>query len=167
MKIFLNPHDVNKMRLHQGLDSNQQLLELGMICLDRGQQGLILPRIQFKSFEGISFCPFLENRLNDQNHYQGLCLLHPDRKPLVCALAPLAREVDLKKEQKNFYFQKPIEDCPGCNIEKSYEWTELFPQLENELQLEIQYYAELSLVLDHREEPASYLKRLFNLEYKR
>jgi hypothetical protein len=62
-------------------------------------------------------CPFLVNDIDHEGTYRGLCSLHPDAKPLVCALSPLAREVDADFNSgtvaETWSFVPPVSHCPG------------------------------------------------------
>jgi len=55
------------------------------------------------------------NSLTPSGRYRGLCALHPDFKPLVCALSPLAREVEVhgSVETELWSFVSPVPGCPG------------------------------------------------------
>lgn len=167
MRVFLNPQDLLKMRRARGLEHNQQLLDQGLIVLDRGQRDLLLPRILFRKTSGLQFCPFLENRLEDDGTLKGLCGLHPDRKPLVCALAPTARELDLETGGSRFYFQEPVKGCPGCLSEHPYFMNRLFPQIEEELELEREYLMRLNQAVNRGDSSEEILKRIFNLHVRK
>ncbi|MDA3850840.1 MAG: YkgJ family cysteine cluster protein [Spirochaetaceae bacterium] len=163
MRVFLNPHDLQKMRDYLGLRTNQELLEQNYIVLGKAQWGLLLPGIRFKRTQGLQFCPFLTNHLDDSGHYRGLCFLHPHKKPLVCALAPYARELDMDTRQSRFYFQEPIKNCPGCKSLELYGLTELFPQVEAELQMEEEYLLRLRESIKNQHSNQEILKNHFGL----
>lgn len=163
MQVFLNPRDLEKIGKFLKIDSNQRLLEEGVICLEKGQHQLLLPRIAFKKSASIRFCPFLENRIEEGGEYHGCCMLHPHKKPLVCALAPMARELDLNRDEELFYFKEPVEHCPGMESDKIYEVNSLFPQVKEELILEKQYYRKLRELLDKEIDPLTILREVFQL----
>jgi len=166
MRVFVNPHDLEKIRRYLKLPDNQSLLDQGYICLDQGQNGLQWPRLRFKKSGKLQFCPFLENRIDDKGDYRGLCQLHPDKKPLVCALAPFARELDLEKKSERFYFQKPVDNCPGCDVSKRYLLSDLFPQVEKELISETHSYQQIKGLLDQGASNQQILKEVFALTPK-
>jgi len=163
MRVFLNPHDLDKIRDFLGLDSNPCLLDKGIITLEEGQHGLILPRIAFKASSGLLFCPFLENRIEEDGSYRGCCRLHPARKPLVCALAPMARELDLDSGAERYYFQEPVRNCPGMNTSIAYRVEKLFPQVAEELEREKEYYTRLQSLLEKGHSPHFILEQLFHI----
>jgi hypothetical protein len=71
------------------------------------------PRLRFRS-QPLRQCPFLINDMGT-GVYRGLCSLHPDFKPLVCVLSPLARTVtdhDGAVEER-WAFVPPVKGCPG------------------------------------------------------
>jgi hypothetical protein len=73
------------------------------------------PRIRFRT-RPLRQCPFLTNDIGEDGVYRGLCSLHPDDKPLVCTLSPLAREVDDPGQgpvSETWSFVPPVEGCPG------------------------------------------------------
>lgn len=75
------------------------------------------PVLRFKGFgkgkNRLRFCPFLENSWDAGGTLRGFCRLHPRFKPLVCALAPWAREVDLATGIEVWKGLAPVEGCPG------------------------------------------------------
>lgn len=164
MRVFLNPYDLEKIRDYLEIDNSQDLLDQGLITLDKGQYGLILPRIAFKRSSDLLFCPFLENRIEEDGNYHGCCSLHPVKKPLVCALAPMARELDLDSGVEHFYFQEPVRNCPGMKSQILYEIEQLFPQVDEELKREKEYYRVLQNRLNQRIDALDILKELFNLQ---
>ncbi len=102
-----------------GLGSVKELKTRGLVTLVRESVGpgqtAWRPRIRFRS-RPVSQCPFLVNDIDAQGDYRGLCSLHPDAKPLVCALSPLAREVEdpgTGPVAETWSFVPPVEGCPG------------------------------------------------------
>ena len=115
MKVFLNPDDLELLKEYTGSSSTEELLARKLVTWDE-KSGTRQPRMLFRELEGIKFCPFLENRLEDDGSLKGLCLLHPAHKPLVCHLAPLNRAIDFERDSEEYGFTPPHPDCPGCRL---------------------------------------------------
>jgi len=143
MKVFLNSHDLYKMGRFLKLTHTGELFSRRLVILDRGQNGLLLPRILFKT-KPFSFCPFLVNDFQEETGLRGLCSLHPDSKPLVCRMAPLCREIDLEKKTDTFTFILPHPACPGPEGGNILEPSAEREAMKEELELEMRYYRLLS-----------------------
>ena len=121
----------------------------------------MLPKIRFKSYP-YPFCPFLVNDFSEEEGLRGLCSLHPDHKPLVCKLAPLAREVDLDNGEDDFTFIPPHPDCPGCGKGEPIDIEQQRNALKEELDYEIRCYE----LLREREKEPDRIKELFLFSLK-
>jgi len=76
------------------------------------------------------------NEITETGLYHGLCSLHPDFKPLVCALSPLTRQVTdtgTGPVKEVWSFLPPVEGCPGCG---QGELLPLLPPVSLKKQLE-------------------------------
>jgi len=143
MKVFLNSYDLYKMGRKLKMEHTLELFEKGYVSLDWGQNGLRLPRIQFKT-KPFPFCPFLMNDFQEERGLLGLCSLHPVYKPLVCKLAPLYREIDLQEDTDKLNFILPHPACPGQREDQILDPKKEREQLKNELEFEMRYYRLLS-----------------------
>ena len=113
MKVFLNPEDLDLLCSFLNYTSKESLFSSSCVTWDE-KCGIRQPRLLFREIEGVKFCPFLENRLEDDGSLRGLCMLHPHYKPLVCHLAPLTRTVDFEDDSESYGFVPPHPSCPGC-----------------------------------------------------
>lgn len=121
-EIYLNLDDLELLRAFLGLGTALELYRLGLVAQQADRSGQIRPLIRFAGHP-VPSCPFLENRLDlsgkDPRAWarslEGLCRLHPDFKPLVCRLSPLARYVEAVGTtlEETWYFVPPVQDCPG------------------------------------------------------
>ncbi len=116
--VRLTGGDLVLLAAKLGLSSVADLRTRGLVSLVResvGERLLWRPRLRFRT-RPVRQCPFLVNEVGDDGTYRGLCSLHPDFKPLVCALSPLSREVDdpgVGPVQETWSFVAPVEACPG------------------------------------------------------
>ena len=86
----------------------------GFAVIDIWENGVLRPRIKFKNTPAGRFCPFLINDLQENGILSGKCSLHyTDAKPLVCRLAPFAREINLEKGTEVWFEVTPVPGCPG------------------------------------------------------
>ena len=138
IRISLNLHDLWKMAKYLNLPTTGELFEQDWVGEQRLDRGGFRPYIRFKE-KPMRFCPFLENRLEDDGELLGYCRLHPDRKPLVCSLAPLGRELELPNLE-TWFFTEPIEGCPGCDASKCCTPSQTIEPLREELELERLYF---------------------------
>ena len=138
IRISLNLNDLWKMAKHLEFQETGHLFESGWVAEEPLKEGGFRPYIRFKE-KPMRFCPFLENRLQDDGELIGLCRLHPDSKPLVCTLAPIGREVEFP-DLETWFFTEPIEGCPGCREEKRCQVRQTIAPLEEELALERLYF---------------------------
>jgi Fe-S-cluster containining protein len=151
MKVFLNPDDLKLLCSYLDNCSEEDLFSQGYLIRD-DKNGVSLPRILFRTLEGIQFCPFLENRLEEDGSLKGLCLLHPDFKPLVCHLAPLTRTVDFEDDSESYGFVLPHPYCPGCNQVKEgsevLSYKNLPEDIKSRLDREKEFFRSLWLAPD-------------------
>ncbi len=150
MKVFLNPRDRELLCEYLSCPP-EELFSRGYLVEDL-RNGISLPRLKFREFSGIKFCPFLENRLDEEGSLQGLCQLHPQYKPLVCHLAPLCRTVDFAEGTEIYGFMPPHPACPGCGPEgegrEVLTHDSLPGDLKSRLEEEREYFRSLWLALD-------------------
>lgn len=115
--IRLTGGDLRLLAVRLDLSSVAELRSRGLVSLVRETVGdgfVWRPRMRFRSHP-VRQCPFLVNEVED-GVYRGLCSLHPDFKPLVCSLSPLAREVDDPGSgpvNETWSVVAPVEGCPG------------------------------------------------------
>ena len=131
IRISLNLYDLYNMARFLKMESTRELFDQNYIILFQPEEHKVwLPEIQFKT-KPLKFCPFLINEADDKNYIQGLCSLHPEHKPLICAMAPVGRVLDFDDNSDQFVFMKPAMDCPGVDEKK-----------ENHLSDDIKIYSE-------------------------
>jgi len=152
MKVFVNSYDLFKIGRFLKMSHTEELFRKGLVVLDNGQNGLRLPRIQFKT-RPFQFCPFLINDFQEETGLRGLCSLHPQHKPLVCRLAPLYRELDLEASTDEFKFILPHPACPGPGGDIVLDPDREREDLKEELEFEKRYYT----LLSQSEEDPSFL----------
>jgi len=116
--VRLTRTDLDRLASKVGLASAGALRGAGLVSWVREPLGdgrtVWRPRLKFRT-KPVRQCPFLVNDVAEDGSYRGLCSLHPDFKPLVCALSPLAREVadDGRRWEETWSFVPPVEGCPG------------------------------------------------------
>ena len=136
-KVNLNPYDLYKMARYKGYNHTELLFENKLVHLVQSQNNAWIPQISFKVIaKGHRFCPFLINELNEHNKLLGLCSLHPDKKPLICTMAPVGRTIDFAAGVENYIFVKPAPDCPGVDIRNENSLAVLQNRLNDELMYE-------------------------------
>jgi Fe-S-cluster containining protein len=113
--IRLTGGDLQLLARRLGVRRPTELKKQGVVSLVREDTGGVWvwrPHMRFRT-RPLRQCPFLVNDLST-GAYRGLCSLHPDFKPLVCALSPLARVVsDGDEFRERWSFVPPVEGCPG------------------------------------------------------
>ncbi len=121
-EVLLNWYDLYKMARFLGFEHTHDLFAEKWVELaqDPGHS-VWRPRIRFKE-KPLRFCPFLINELQDDGQLKGYCQLHPEHKPLVCALAPVGCRYDSETKHTDFMLVPPTEDCPGMQSE---QWNDL------------------------------------------
>lgn len=139
IRITLNLYDLYKMARFLKMASTEKLFEQNYVQLFKHEHNVWLPEIKFKS-RPLTHCPFLLNDADEYNYIQGLCSLHPEYKPLVCALAPVGRILDFDEKEDQFVFIKPAPDCPGIDIQKQNHLSNDIIQLEKELNWQKRFF---------------------------
>ncbi|MCG8526984.1 MAG: YkgJ family cysteine cluster protein [Opitutales bacterium] len=155
IEIRLNLNDLQKMVRHLGLQNAGELFDEDLIDLVPQEGGGYRVTIQFRE-NLIKFCPFLENRLENDGELKGFCQLHPYQKPLVCKMAPVGREIEFP-DMERWFFSEPIEGCPGCRSAKSCDLKSDLENWKDELEAERQYYQVLVLMLNNGMSSEDYL----------
>ena len=142
MTISLNLEDLQHMAVFLEFETCGRLFKEGYVREIPLAEGGFRPAIQFRSYPS-QFCPFLENRLDDDWKLTGLCRLHPKLKPLVCHLAPVGREVvfdEQYRSQESWVFTEPVEGCPGCRVKNTQVAKDYIETHEASLELEKDYF---------------------------
>ena len=161
-KVSLNPYDLYKMARFKGYNNTGMLFDHKLVHLVQSQNKAWIPQIRFKSIaKGHRFCPFLINELDEQNKLLGLCSLHPDKKPLICAMAPVGRVVDFASGAENFIYVKPAPDCPGVDIQKDNKLSDLHKAMEMELYCEKEFLKILNAIVVKNPPQKYYLDNLY------
>ncbi len=143
-RVWLNPRDLRLMAVFLGMDHTGALFENDYVLLDRGEHGAWRPRILFKKFKQLLFCPFLENHIDDSGHVRGFCRLHPENKPLICHLAPLGRAWDAETGSDQWLFVKPAADCPGVNSTRKNRLSDTLDRYRHRIEEETLFYQKLN-----------------------
>ncbi len=112
--MWLNPTDIKRLASHLEAAGLKELEAKRLVVVEPGEHGVLRPRIRFRSSPVGKFCPFLINDMGEDGILRGRCSLHyTNAKPLVCRLAPLAREVNLETEEEDWREVPPVPGCPG------------------------------------------------------
>lgn len=151
MKVFLNPEDLVLMANYLEINSTSDLFSRGLVIIDRERSNAPLPRIRFKGGR-LKFCPFIENRLDNDGRLYGLCSLHPNHKPLVCMLAPHCREYDSSTGKEEWSALPPVEGCPGWSDELESEPVEITEDFRKRLDRESLFFRELEQMIGQADE---------------
>ena len=119
MVVRLTGGDLALLSRRLGVSRPSELKAAGVVALvreDVSGRPVWRPRLRFRTRPRRQ-CPFLVNDVGEDGAYRGLCSLHPDAKPLVCALSPLAREVETRTDSdavsETWSFVPPVSSCPG------------------------------------------------------
>ena len=131
------------------------LVNNGFAVIENWENGVLRPRIKFKNSPVGKFCPFLINDLQENGILSGKCSLHyTNAKPLVCRLAPFARELDMEKNTEAWFEIPPVQGCPGWQDNpppSDGRWLKSEPEIEEslraDLNLEKNYFRALSVSL--------------------
>ena len=163
MKVFLNPHDILVLAGHLGFDRSSGLWDAGYVVTDRGQQGLLLPRIRFAGHRP-GFCPFVINDWNqEENTLRALCSLQDTAKPLICRLAPAARQIDFESPEKETWrVELPVAGCPGGRSDKRNLLDLYLAPLRKELDMEEEFFRNLMIDLNRGFSPETLLEKYFS-----
>ena len=125
-------YDLYKMGRFLHFENSRELFDEGWVKLVKGENEVWRPQIRFKT-KPFKFCPFLSNELDNAGKIIGRCQLHPEHKPLVCAMAPVGRIVDTEKRTDEYVFVKPAPDCPGVKNSKENSLRQLLNNYKKEL----------------------------------
>jgi len=164
-QVNLNPYDLYKMAVYKGYNHTRELFENNIVHLVQAQNNAWIPQIKFKSIKRKkrqSFCPFLINELDEHDKLLGLCSLHPDKKPLICAMAPAGRIQDFKNNSEEYIFVKPAADCPGVDIQKENKLSDLILSKKKELDYEKRFLKMLDALDQHYLAPEFYYKSFYS-----
>jgi Fe-S-cluster containining protein len=142
MRVRLNPEDLWRIARFLDIDHTRELFDRGYVHWRRGPGGYEAPFLHFKR-RPFPFCPFLENRLSGSGGIQGLCRLHPDNKPLICALSPAGRSYNTANNTEQFYYLPPHAGCPGHDKGFPAPLAELINPLSDRLARENTLFARL------------------------
>ncbi len=157
MQVFLNLCDLYKIARFQGYKSTNALFEKRQVILKRNTRRAWIPQIKFKK-KPLPFCPFLINELTDNGDLRGLCALHPEHKPLICALSPVGRTVDFDNEQITYMLVEPAPDCPGMEASKINTLSDMLEQYQDELKFQERFFKILeNMITAEKNTKADYL----------
>ena len=163
IRITLNLYDLYKMARFLRMKSTQDLFNQNCVQLFKHEHNVWLPEIQFKT-SPLKFCPFLINDADDKNYIQGLCSLHPEHKPLICALAPVGRILDFDEGSDQFVFIKPALDCPGVDEKKENHLSEDVAAFSEELSHQKLFFRILEQLKEADYPPAYYQEKLYHFD---
>lgn len=170
IRITLNLYDLYKMARYLKMKSIKELFDQKYVRLFKNEHNVWLPEIKFKS-RPLKFCPFLSNYADENNYIQGLCSLHPDHKPLICALAPVGRILDFDESCDKFVFMKPASDCPGIDSNKENQLSNDVAQNMRGLNLQKRFFNILEQIKEADYSMEYYQKNLYlfpvNLEFNK
>jgi Fe-S-cluster containining protein len=151
-KVWLNPVDMQRLASHLGLAGPEELESRKIIVVEPGEHGIPRPRLFFSRGPAGAACRFLINDLDEEGRLWGRCSLHgKEAKPLVCRLAPLAREVDLKDGSEGWMEVPPVTGCPGWGPDspppegRRISPPELNPGIRKDLDREKEFFRKLDL----------------------
>jgi Fe-S-cluster containining protein len=139
MDVFLNLYDLYKILKFTGYTKSEDLFNNKIVELVISQKEALVPKIRFNR-SSLIFCPFLENELTENNNLLGRCKIHPDYKPLICKLSPIAREVDLSSGEIKHRLVEPAPGCPGMDQPEQNDLSIILNNLVDELEFEDRYY---------------------------
>ncbi len=142
-------------------DSTDQLFTANLVKLIETEQGVWLPRMRFKR-KPFRFCPFL---INEET--RGICRLHPDHKPLICAMAPIARVIDFEHDRETWHLAPPVDDCPGMQSKESNKLSDFQREYEQELHRQKRFFALLNRAQFLAWDKESYQKKFYQLDTNR
>ena len=116
-QILLDFYDLYKMGRYLNFSNSGKLFKKNYVFLTKTENDMWRPQLRFKK-KPFSFCPFLTHQIDNSGKIGGLCQLHPDNKPLVCATAPIGRRYDFEADAIEYIFHPPAPDCPGVQSQK-------------------------------------------------
>ncbi len=139
MTVHLHLYDLYKMGKYLELNHTEYLFKRNLVKLYAAENNTWQPVIRFKR-KPFKFCPFLNNEMDEQGNLISLCDLHPDYKPLICAMAPVGRVADLGEKNDEFIFVKPAPDCPGVEAEQVQYLSQVTQEFDKELEYQKRYF---------------------------
>ena len=142
--VLLNLYDLYIMAGHLSMANTKQLFDDHWLRLLKIEQNVWLPQVRFK-LKPYKFCPFLISDRSECGKLIGLCSLHPENKPLVCAMAPVGRIIDFESDKDEFVYVKPAPDCPGVNIKQ----VNYLDDLKKNYKIELVYQKRFFNILEH------------------
>ncbi len=154
-QVYLNPLDLYKMARFMEYDSTDMLFSTRLVKLIRTEQGVWLPRIEFKR-KPFRFCPFL---INEET--RGSCRLHPEHKPLICSMAPVSRVIDFKHNTETWHLVPPVDDCPGMLSDKPNSLAQFKRDYEAELLWQKRFFSILDQVQHKHWSQETFRRRLY------
>jgi Fe-S-cluster containining protein len=131
-QILLDFFDLYKMGRFLDFRHSDKLFKQNYVFLTLTENEIWRPQLRFKK-KPFSFCPFLMHQIDDKGKIGGLCQLHPDNKPLVCATAPIGVRYDFESDVTEYIFHPPAPDCPGIQSHKQNHITDLDKKYRKEL----------------------------------
>jgi len=138
-RVMLTLYDLHKMGRFLHFTNSRKLFDEGWVKLVKRENEVWRPQIRFKT-KPFKFCPFLNNEMNEEGKMTGRCQLHPKHKPLVCAMAPVGRIVDMDYKADEFVFVKPAPDCPGVRSSKENPLKQLLDTYRRELEYQWSFF---------------------------
>jgi Fe-S-cluster containining protein len=136
--IWLNLEDLGRMAEFLGYPKTSLLLENGWVSEGSLDAGGFRPFLKFKE-SCFRFCPFLENRLDENDRLFGDCRLHGEHQPLVCRLSPVGRYWS-SNEGSSWFWMLPIEGCPGGMVPDLCSPGEFLEPLQERFRAEERYF---------------------------
>ena len=130
-QILLDFFDLYKMSRFLNFSHSGELFKKNYVFMRLSENDIWRPQLRFKK-KPFSFCPFLSHQINEEGKIGGLCSLHPQHKPLVCATAPIGRRYDFQADSIEYIFHAPAPDCPGIHSKKLNYIDDLDRQHEKE-----------------------------------
>jgi len=158
--VLLNLYDLYKMARFEKMQSTRGLFDNGRVMLVSDPHGVWRPKIAFKK-KPFMFCPYLLNQMEDDGSLKGLCTLHPQHKPLVCATAPVGRGVDLESNSEEFIYAWPAPDCPGVHKTKENLLSDLKKKYGEQMRWEDRYFRLLQMLAGKGWSRDTFLEQLY------
>ncbi len=111
--VPLNLYDLFKLARFRQLQNTVELFQQRLVTLQKDpERAVYRPFVRFKT-RPFKFCPFLINEVTETGTLKGWCQLHPEYKPLVCALSPVGVRYDSQSNRTQFLLVPPTIACPG------------------------------------------------------
>jgi len=159
-KVFLNLYDLYKLARFKNYKHSKLLFDAALVVLVKEQNNAFLPRIRFKR-KPYSFCPFLLHLQTNPETFITGCMLHPFHKPLICALAPLGRVIDLDENSDDYIFVKPAPDCSGVHSKQANSLDKVKTQYRQELDFQYRFFTLLQKAKNKHFGRKNHLEQLY------